>query len=115
LSRFTGQAPGAKSDASLALVVQMVSQQSATHAELSGLMEYGHGSSLPVVFECTGTVDLETRDLSIHEANQGERSYVGRFSENGRVISLSSLLATGRKSKPFHLVHEDTLAQLVAE
>ena len=67
---------------------------------------------MPVVFECSGTVDLETGDILIHESNRGEKSYRGRFSENGRVITLCSVSATGHKSKPFHLVHEGTLTQL---
>ena len=113
LSRFIGTSPGGTNDASLALVVQSVSQQSATHAGLSGLMEYGSGVSLPVVFECSGTVDLETREIAIHESNQGKNSYTGSFSENGRVITLCSVSSAGQKSKPLHLIHEKTLTKLL--
>ena len=113
-SRFVGELPG-EGDTFLALQVQRIIQQSATHAEIEGLIEYGSGESLPVVVEWNGTVDLETRDISIHESSQSDKSYVGRFSENGRVFTLCSVSATGRKSKPLHLIHEGTLAQLGAE
>jgi hypothetical protein len=110
-SRFVSQqAPG------LALVVLGVVQQSGSHAELAGLVEYGSGATLPVVVDFAGTLDLDTREFSIRESQpeRDAKSYVGRFSENGRVIVLRSAVPDGRMSKPFHLVHDETLAELDA-
>jgi hypothetical protein len=115
MARFVGGLPEGKAGAFLALAVQRITQQSATHAEIAGLLEYGSGASLPVVVECNGTIDLETRDISIHESTADPKSFVGRVSKNGRVITLHLSSGSGSKSKPVHLVHEETLAQLVAD
>jgi len=95
-------------DASLAIVVQAVAQQNQGHAHLRGLVEISSRSSLPVVFEFAGLLNLQTREVSIHQT-QPDKIYDGQLSENGRVMTLRE---AGR-SKPMHLVHEETLAQLV--
>src|SRR5258707_10075674 len=87
VSRFVGRLPGRDRDAILAVVVHSISQQSETHAELRGVMEYSSGSSLPVVFEFVGSLLLDSREISMDEMhlNQPRRHYSGQLSENGRV------------------------------
>ena len=93
----------------------MITQQSGTHADLGGLVEYGSDGSLPVVFEFVGTLDLNTGDISIEESNHERNRYGGSVSDNGRVITLRSITPDGTKAKPFHLIHEQTLTQLDAD
>ena len=107
-ARFVGPLSQAGRDASLAIVVQTIVQQSQEHAHLRGLVEVSSRSSLPVVFEFAGLLNLQTREVSIHQT-QPDKIYDGQLSENGRVMTLRE---AGR-SKPMHLVHEETLAQLV--
>ena len=107
-ARFVGPFAQAGSGASLAIVVQAVAQRSQEHADLRGLVEVSSRSSLPVVFEFVGAVNLETREISIRQA-QPDRIYGGHISENGRVMTLRE----AGHSKPIHLVHEETLARLV--
>jgi hypothetical protein len=71
-------------------------------------MELSLGSSLPIVSEFVGVLNLENREISIRQL-QPERNYAGQISENGRVI----LLREVGQPKPIHLIHEETLAQLV--
>ena len=113
-SRFAGPRPAREGGGGLAVVVQSIVQQSDTHAELRGSVEYFSDPSLPIVFEFVGTLHIETRELSLHEPrpNQPERIYSGQLSENGRVLTLRVHLAEGRAAKPFHLIHEGTLAEL---
>ena len=113
-SRFAGRLPAREGGAGVAVVVQAIVQQSETHAELRGCLEYFSDPSLPVVFEFVASLHVETREISIHEPhpNQPERTYSGQLSENGRVMTLRAILAEGRTSKPFHLIHEETLAEL---
>jgi hypothetical protein len=113
-SRFAGRLPAREGGAEMAVVVQTVVQQSPTHAELRGCMEYGPSFS-PVVFDFVASLDLETRELVVREPHpnpQPERTYSGQFSENGRVMTLHAALPGGRTSKPIHLIHEATLADL---
>jgi hypothetical protein len=65
-------------------------------------------ASLPVVFEFAGILNLETREITIRQA-QPDKTYDGRISENGRVMTLHE---AGRP-KPLHLVHEQTLEELI--
>ena len=113
-SRFVGRLPERDRDASLAIAVHTVTQQSETHADLRGVMEYAVGSSLPVVFEFVGSLLLDTREISVQEQhlNQPVRNYSGQFSENGRVMTLRLHPADGKPSKQFHLTHKDTLDML---
>jgi hypothetical protein len=112
-SRFVGRLPAREGGADLAVVVQSVVQQSGIHAELRGSMEYGPSVS-PVVFDFVASLDIENREIVIREPhpNKPERTFSGQFSENGRVMALSTGLPADRTSKAFHLVHEDTLADL---
>lgn len=107
-ARFVGPLPRSGRAATLAIVVQTIVQQSPEHASLRGLVEISSRSSLPVVFEFVGALNLETREISIRQA-QPEKIYGGRISENGRVMTLCE----AGHSKPIPLVHEETLAQLV--
>ena len=107
-SRFIDTLHHGKGDQSLAVVVQSIQQQSQTVAEIRGLMELSLGSSLPVVSEFVGVLNLENREISIRQT-QPERNYAGQVSENGRVI----VLREAGQSRPIHLIHEETLTQLV--
>jgi len=95
-------------DPSLAIVVLNVAQQDQTLANLRGLVELSLGGSLPVVSEFAGVVNLESREISIHQT-QPQGIYAGQLSGNGRVM----VLREAGQSTPIHLVHEQTLAQLV--
>ena len=95
-------------DGSFAVVLQSIVQKSQGHAELNGLIEFSSGTSLPVVFAIDGVLNLETREVSIHQAHP-EKRWEGQLSENGRVMMLHEVGQT----KPIHLVHEPTLEQLV--
>ena len=106
--RFVDSEIPAAKDASLALVIQMMEQQGQTLAHIRGLVERSLGLSLQVVAEFVGQINLESRDISIHQ-RQPEKAYTGQISENGRVI----VLYEAGEAKPIHLVHEETLAQLV--
>lgn len=116
-SRFVGLLPDRGRDASLAIVVQAVAQQSENHADLRGVTEYAVGASLPVVMEFTGSLMLDTREISVQEQqlNQPGRIYSGQFSENGRVIAMRFHPPGGKASKVFHLIHEETLAMLTGD
>jgi hypothetical protein len=107
-ARFAGAFPQAGRGATLAIVVQTVVPPIQGHAGVCGLVEVSSRSSLPVVYGFTGVLNLETREISIHQT-QPDKIYTGQISENGRVMTLRE--AGG--SKPIHLVHEETLAQLV--
>ncbi len=112
-ARFVGQLPAREGGAGFAVVVQTIAQQSESHAELRGSVEYFSDPSLPVVFEFVGVLQIETRELSIQEAQPNQpRNYAGQFSENGRVLTLRPRDAEQRAGKPFHLIHEETLAAL---
>jgi hypothetical protein len=106
--RFVGALPTAGRDASLAIVVQAFAHQGPEHAQLRGLVEVSSRSSLPVVFEFAAVLNLETREITIRQA-EPDKTYEGQISENGRVMTLRE---PGRP-KPIYLVHEETLAQLV--
>jgi len=97
-----------ESDGSFAIVVQGVVQKSQAHCELNGLIEISSRGSLPVIFTFGGVLNLETREISIQQA-QPEKLWDGQISENGRVMELREV---GR-AKPIHLIHEQTLEQLV--
>ncbi len=116
-SRFIGELKKGRERTFLAIDIQTVSLESPLHVDLRGLLEYSTGSALPVVFEITGTVNLENRDVRIDDAlsNAPEKSYAGSFSENGRVLSLRSLAPERAHAKPLLLVHEGTLRELYEE
>jgi hypothetical protein len=61
-----------------------------------------------VIFPFDGVLNLETREISIHQAHP-EKSWAGQISANGRVMVLQET----SQAKPIHLVHEETLAQLI--
>jgi hypothetical protein len=107
-ARFVGPLPQAGREVAMAIVSQAIMQQSQGHANLRGLVEVSSRSSLPVVFEFVGALNLETREITIHQT-QPDKIYGGQISENGRVMTLRE----AGHSKPIHLVHEETLAQLV--
>jgi hypothetical protein len=106
--RFVGSLPQAGRDASLGIMVQSIEQQSQEHADIRGFLERSSGSSLPVVSEFVGVLNLESREISIHQA-QPEKIYGGQISENGRVM----VLRESGHSKAIHLVHEETLARFL--
>lgn len=116
-SRFAGQVSRKGGGTFLAIDVQSVALVSYLDAELRGLLEYSTASALPVVFEFTGTLNLETRDVFIDSAHEGqpERRYAGSFSENGRVLTLRSCAPDEPPSKPLHLVHEGTAQELFGD
>ena len=107
-ARFAGPWPQGGRGAELAIVVQTIVRPIQEHAGLSGLVEVSSRSSLPVVFGFTGVLNLETREISIHQT-EPDKIYTGQLSENGRVMTLRE----AGHSKPIHLVHEETLAQLI--
>jgi hypothetical protein len=110
-SRFIGPSPERRG-ATLGVVVQNATQESEIHAELRGLLELSTSQSLPIVHEFVASIDLVTRDLSIEGSNGS--FYSGQFSENGRVLTLRTQLPGGGTSRPFHLVHEATLAHFTS-
>jgi len=134
-SRFAGRMPGRGSGSELVVAVQTIVQQSEIQAELRGSMEYfPERGALPIVFDFVGSVQLDSREVILREMHshgqavqlrapalqaqdqaQDGRIYAGQISENGRVMSLQAVAADGRtpKSKPFHLIHEETLAELL--
>ena len=134
-SRFAGRLPGRGRASELVVAVQTVVQQSEIQAELRGSLEYFlEKGALPVVFDFVGSVQLDSREVILREMHsngravqmrapapqsqeqeQDGRIYAGQISENGRVMSLQAVAADGRtpKSKPFHLIHEDTLTELL--
>src|SRR5689334_1568458 len=107
-SRFVESLHSNGTSASLAIVVQTIQQQSQILADIRGLVELSSGSSLPVVSAFVGQLNLESRELSIHQAHP-QKAWNGQISENGRVM----VLREAGQAKPIHLVHEETLAQLV--
>ena len=92
----------------LAIVVQAIQLQSQILADIQGLVELSSGSSLPVVSDFVGQLNLESRELSIRQSQPG-KIFSGDLSENGRVM----VLRQAGQAKQIHLVHEQTLAQLV--
>ena len=106
VGRFIGLLADRKT--ALALTIQTVEQRSEIHAVLVGLIELSVGRALPVVTEFTGELNLESREISVHQSSS-DRHYSGHFSENGRVI----ILRGNGQSKPIYLVHEDTLSQFL--
>ena len=97
-----------KSGGSFALVVQGILQRSQAHGELKGLIEISSNGSLPVIFAFDGVLNLETREITVHQAHP-EKSWSGQISENGRVM----MLREAGGAKPIHLIHEPTLEQLI--
>jgi hypothetical protein len=116
-SRFVGQPSSKPGSPSLTIDVQTVRQESTSHAELHGLLEYSAASSLPVVFEFLGTLMLETREVLIDDAqgDKAERSYTGSLSENGRVLTLRPRGSDKSHAKPIHLIHEGTMTELFGD
>jgi hypothetical protein len=107
-SRFVESLQSKGKSVSLAIVVRTIQQQSQILANIHGLIELSSGLSLPVISDFVGQLNLESRELSIHQAHP-QIAWNGQISENGRVM----LLREAGPSKPIHLVHEQTLAQLV--
>ena len=88
--------------------MQSIAPQSEEHAEVRGLLELIAGTSLPLVSEFVGVLNLESREISIHDANQG-RHFSGQISENGRVI----VLRQKSHARPIHLIDEATLQEMI--
>jgi hypothetical protein len=107
-ARFLGLLPHARKNTSLAITVQIIEQQSPIHVVLRGLIELSYEKALPVVSEFHAERNLETREISIHQS-QPDKHLSGQFSENGRLLVVREI----GQSKPIHLVHEETLAELV--
>lgn len=97
-----------QSNGSFAIVVQSIVQRSRAHCELKGLVEISSNGSLPVIFIFDGVLNLESREISIHQA-QPEKAWEGQISENGRVMMLREV----GSAKAIHLIHEQTLEQLI--
>jgi hypothetical protein len=97
-----------------AVEILEVALQSPIDATVKGMLEQGARGSLPVVYEFLGTLDLESRELTIRDQADAQ-SYAGRFSENGRVLTLE--LTTGGRGtgRPMHLIHEGTRQELFGE
>jgi hypothetical protein len=93
------------------LTLQSAVQQSESTAEVRGILEFSADGALPVVYDCAGSLDLGSREVALEDAKRAK--YEGRFSENGRVISLTRRSAEGARSKPFHLIESGTLAELL--
>jgi hypothetical protein len=107
-SRFVEPRHFAGKGASLAIVVQAIQQQGPIAAGVLGLVELFKDSALPVVSAFEGQINLESREFSIRQSEPG-KSFSGQISENGLVI----VLHAAGQTKPIHLVHEQTLGQLV--
>lgn len=107
-SRFEARREHRKKGTSVAVEIERVELPSPVHADLTGIMEHASGGSLPVVVRFTGTLYLEARDVLIEpEQNRGaSERYSGRFSENGRVLTLQLHSPGGAGPKQLHLVHE---------
>jgi len=101
-------APFVQPGGSFAVVVQSMVQKSQEHSDLKGLIELSSGASLPVIFPFAGVLNLETRQISIQQAHP-EKAWAGQISANGRVM----VLREAGQAKPIHLVHEETLEQLI--
>jgi hypothetical protein len=104
--RFIGSLP--ERNKTLAIALQAVEQQSPVHAAMRGWVELSSGGALPVVSEFAGVLSLETREVSLRQT-QPDKEYTGQISENGRVM----VLRVSGQAKPIHLVHEETLAELL--
>lgn len=92
------------------LTLQAAAQNSETTAEVRGILEFSADGALPVVYDCVGSLDLASRELTLDDTRS---TYEGAFSENGRVVSLTRRTADGARSKPFHLIEAATLAELL--
>lgn len=110
-ARFLGELRERGRAATVALTFHSAVQQGETLAEVRGVLEFSADGALPVIYECTGTLNLATRELSFEDTKAW--SYTGHFSGNGRVISLERRSADGARSKPFHLIEAATLAELL--
>ena len=94
-----------------AVEIQEVALQSPIHASVKGMLEHGSRGSLPVVLEFTGTLDLESRELTIRDLSHTQ-TYAGRFSENGRVLTVESTTRGRGTARPMYLIHEGTRQEL---
>lgn len=110
-SRFVGELRERGQAGTVALRIQSAQQQSETMAEVRGELEFASGGALPVVYGCAGLLNLASRELTLEDAKSW--SYGGRFSENGRVVSLERKSPEGARSKVFHLIESRTLAELL--
>lgn len=110
-ARFLGELRERGRTNTVGLTLQSAVQQSETTAEVRGFVEFSTDGALPVVYDCAGSLDLATRELALEDAKTA--GYEGRFSENGRVISLTRRAPDGARSKPFHLIESATLAELL--
>jgi hypothetical protein len=110
-ARFLGELRDRGRASTVGLTLQSAVQQSETTAEVRGLLEFSADGALPVVYDCAGSLDLGSKELALQDSKSAV--YEGRFSENGRVISLTRRAADGARSKPFHLIESGTLAELL--
>ena len=100
--------PFVQAGGSFAVVVQTIVPRSLEHSDLKGMIEISSGASLPVIFAFAGLLNVETREISIQQAHP-QKSWSGQISTNGRVMQLTEV----GQVKPIHLVHEETLEQLL--
>ena len=110
-ARFLGEWRERGRTSTVGLTMQSAVQQSEHTAEVRGILEFSADGALPVVYDCAGSLDLGSRELAIEDSKA--TSYEGRFSDNGRVISMTRRAADGARSKPFHLIESGTLAELL--
>ncbi len=110
-ARFLGELRERGRTSTVGLTLQSAVQQSETTAEVRGLFEFSADGALPVVYDCVGSLNLATRELALEDSKA--TAYEGRFSENGRVISLARRTADAARSKPFHLIESATLAEFL--
>jgi hypothetical protein len=107
-SRFVGCSDAKGKGAFLAIDVRNIQQESPIVATIHGLVEISSGAALPVVTEFAGQLNIQSRELSLQQAHPA-KAWAGQISENGRVM----VLREAGQAKLIHLVHEQTLAQLV--
>ncbi|RYH52646.1 MAG: hypothetical protein EON54_14355 [Alcaligenaceae bacterium] len=116
-SRFVCNKQNETNATSLAIEIASASLESHSHASLSGLMELSANAALPVVYQFSGTLDLENREVRLDDGHpeHPERVYIGSFSTNGRVLTLRAHHSGKIPSKELYLIHEPTLMDLYEE
>jgi hypothetical protein len=110
-ARFLGELRQRGRSTTVAMTLQSAVLQSETVAEVRGALEFSHAGALPVVYDCAGTLNLQTQELSLEDSKAVR--YEGRFSENGRVVSLQRTAAGGERPQSLDLIESGTLAELI--
>ena len=115
ISRFVGALPASITDVSRVLVLAPNSIAPEPHGlhSVDGFFEHSAEGTFASTGRVAGTLDLTTREFSLHKQGAGERwSFVGALSSNGRVMHLR-VTYEGYTTELFSLVHEDTFTRLV--